>query len=1003
MKKNLFLAIALIGGMFLFATSCVKEKDVNEKYRPAGSQIVFSAATGYDNGVETRTEYTGDMKTVTGYSNQFERIDWVANDPLKIYYRRGNGSFTNAVYKITGTNTTSNEITKATAEADGTALYWGDGTGDHYFYGMYPSTGFGGNSSASLSNNRASGNIPAAQNITGTQKTLEGIAKYMPDMKYAYMVCYQEVAENSSTSSVELPFSPAVTAFEFRFKLADHGPVTVKSFKLSSASTDLTGNFAFDITGKDGNNRTTIGTVTKTSAGREITVSFGSGVQMNTTDILDFTVFALPVDQTGLTIQFTFAATETGASDYTRKLDLKHSGNWVTFDARKKYVITNTAIPGEVWDYFIEEIPDKVAYGHNPVLATDVFTYNVKSYKVKRGTTTKVAVPWHLEYQNGSNWGTTVPSPFTASTVQGSGVNNSTYATGESGYSTITTTATGSTTGDADNATRAALATATPRGTSSSYFDLSMHPCYGNKDATTSQNTANCYIVAAPGYYKFPLVYGNAIKNGAYNVISYAPESVTHIYQTNKSQADLVYQANFHNAINENITNPFILTDLGSYGAVSDLDIAIIWQDVPSTDLILPFDNPTFDDPNNPTYIQFNITPESIQQGNVIIALRGKVAGYLSTKEILWSWHIWVTEKDLDPITVQHAKNGTSEMAKYNLGWTDKTSASSTKYPDRVLDLKVVQDEKPATATTYKSELFNFTQYGDATFTPDNVGSNAFYQWGRKDPFLTATHENKNKTVSTQDYTVSSGDRQLVQEAISSSGDPDFGYGIRHPYLVLKNDYTTGWVGGAAHVGGTDAQRQNSSIAYNLWSAYVHGQQDKTDYGGSKAKTVYDPCPPGFEVPSKNAFMGFAGYTGSTEAPNQVVARKGTNGTDGFNFYRNGANGATIYLPYCGARGYDHTEIYDVTNTAYYWTDAPCVSTYPGPGGGSDHTGWRMSKLLYFFSSEGGGINAHYDLYKGAAYAIRPVLESVQRVNSDVTTGGMEGNTYDFNDGWTIN
>lgn len=64
-----------------------------------------------------------------------------------------------------------------------------------------------------------------------------------------------------------------------------------------------------------------------------------------------------------------------------------------------------------------------------------------------------------------------------------------------------------------------------------------------------------------------------------------------------------------------------------------------------------------------------------------------------------------------------------------------------------------------------------------------------------------------------------------------------------------------------------------------------------------------------------------------------------------------------------------------------------------------------MSKLLYFTRNnvDGEKINANYDLYKGAAYAIRPVLESVQRVNSDVTTGGMEGNSYDFNDGWTIN
>ena len=999
MKKNLLMTIALIGGLFLFATSCVKETNDNDQIRPIGGAIVFSAATGYDNGVETRTEYTGDMKTVTGYTNPFERIDWVANDQLTVYYRRGTGSFSNAGYKITGSNTVQNEITKASTVAIGDELLWADGSGAHKFYGMYPRNGFQGNNSAVLNENHVQGMIPAAQNITGTQKTQEGIAKYMPDMKYAYMVCYQELAEKSSDNTVTLPFRPAMTAFEFRFKLATgNSPVTVKSFKMTSASTDLTGNFAFDITGKDNTERATIGTVTKTNTGREITVSFGaSGVQLNSTDILDFTVFALPVNQSGLTVEFTFAATETGAADYTQKLDLKHSGSWVTFDACKKYVITNSNVPGEVWDYFIDPIDDKVAYGHNPVTATNVFTYNVYSYKVKRGTTTKVPVPWHLEYQNGSSWTTTNPSSdFTAATTAtGAGSNGTTF---QSGYSTITTTATGTTTGDASDATRAALASATPRGTASDYFDLSMHPCYGNKDATTSQNTANCYIVSAPGYYKFPLVYGNAIKNGADNVISYAPESVTHIYQNYKNESHLIYQANFHNAINENITSPYILTDLGSYGTVSDLDVAIIWQDVPTGYEIIPYSNPTIEGTGSSAYIKFSITAEDIQQGNIVIALRGKVAGHLATKEILWSWHIWVTEKDLAPVTVYHAVNGSSEMAQYNLGWTDKTNAQSTKYTDRILNLRVVQNDGPN-----KTEEFTFKQIGDATYTPDNIGSNAFYQWGRKDPFLTAASANQNKSCSTgEGYTITSDNVHLVQQELPSSGDPDFGYGIRNPYKMIKNSYTSGWVGGPTHVGGTDAQRQNSSIAYNLWSAYVRGQHDKTNYGGAKAKTVYDPCPPGFEVPSKNAFMGFAGYTGTTEAPNTLGAWRGSAQNDGVQFYRNGASGATIYLPFCGARGYDRTEIYDVSITAYYWTDAPDKSDYAGTG---DHNGWRMSKLLYFTrnAQDGEKINAHYDLYKGAAYAIRPVLESVQRVNTGVTTGGMDGNTYDFNDDWTIN
>ena len=37
----------------------------------------------------------------------------------------------------------------------------------------------------------------------------------------------------------------------------------------------------------------------------------------------------------------------------------------------------------------------------------------------------------------------------------------------------------------------------------------------------TKQNTANCYVIRKPGKYKFPIVYGNAIKNGEDNKEAY--------------------------------------------------------------------------------------------------------------------------------------------------------------------------------------------------------------------------------------------------------------------------------------------------------------------------------------------------------------------------------------------------------------------------------------------------------------------------------------------------
>ena len=38
---------------------------------------------------------------------------------------------------------------------------------------------------------------------------------------------------------------------------------------------------------------------------------------------------------------------------------------------------------------------------------------------------------------------------------------------------------------------------------------------------TGTRNTANCYVVNAPGHYRLPLVYGNAITNGSLNSSCY--------------------------------------------------------------------------------------------------------------------------------------------------------------------------------------------------------------------------------------------------------------------------------------------------------------------------------------------------------------------------------------------------------------------------------------------------------------------------------------------------
>lgn len=59
-----------------------------------------------------------------------------------------------------------------------------------------------------------------------------------------------------------------------------------------------------------------------------------------------------------------------------------------------------------------------------------------------------------------------------------------------------------------------------PRGTADRPWNLS-----NRTGADAVENTASCYVINGPGHYCFPLVYGNAIRNGADNPAAYSSTS----------------------------------------------------------------------------------------------------------------------------------------------------------------------------------------------------------------------------------------------------------------------------------------------------------------------------------------------------------------------------------------------------------------------------------------------------------------------------------------------
>ena len=303
-----------------------------------GSAIKFSAVTAEP--AQTKTAYSG---AITAGS---ERIDWEAGDIIRIAsdVARTEGGDDYADYTL-GTPEASgvNSTSKATPSG-GSGLEWGSGT--HHFWGIYPShaiTVSGSASAAGLS-------IPATQNAIPANKTeTSTLTSFAPDLSSAWMLADKSgVAEGASDFTLD--FYPAFTAFEFTLKSQDAITLTVKSFTITSTSSNLAG--TFDVTAFAESGASTFGNIS--AASTNISGSFGAGVDVTQTKSLTFTVLALPQVLDNLSI--TFNIEKGGVSSY-RTLPLKyssthatHPGEFISFAACKKHRITGLALPnGELF------------------------------------------------------------------------------------------------------------------------------------------------------------------------------------------------------------------------------------------------------------------------------------------------------------------------------------------------------------------------------------------------------------------------------------------------------------------------------------------------------------------------------------------------------------------------------------------------------------------------------------------------------------------------------
>ena len=319
-----------------------------------------------------------------------------------------------------------------------------------------------------------------------------------------------------------------------------------------------------------------------------------------------------------------------------------------------------------------------------------------------------------------------------------------------------------------------------------------------NLGATTA-GTANCYIVSEPGDYCFLPVKGNSDK--AADVLS--PASAAVLWQ--------------------------------SYGTDELISTAVITNVEYSEGMI------------------YFTVPKPIKNGNAVIAAKN------ANGQILWSWHIWVSD-GFDP---------TETMQVY-------LERECTGYDDN--QNPIIKLTGKVAGTVMDRNLGAFSA------TPGEVSAlGLMYQWGRKDPFLGSSIRH-GATQGTQPVAVATGSWPKVYSQISLA------YSIENPttYVCVSN---LDW--------------QNTANEA-LWSG--------------DSKTIYDPCPPGWMVPKGGDKGLWAKSTGITYG-NEATYDSVLHGVLYYNFTASTA--APVWVPSAGFITANTGTLGSVGGQLYLWSATP--------------------------------------------------------------------------------
>ena len=258
-------------------------------------------------------------------------------------------------------------------------------------------------------------------------------------------------------------------------------------------------------------------------------------------------------------------------------------------------------------------------------------------------------------------------------------------------------------------------------------------------------------------------------------------------------------------------------------------------------------------------YLRFTVNSIPSVNGDAVLAIKDE------NGDIMWSWMIWAVSEDIETATIVNNTGVEYIMMTVGLG--------------AIFDL-------------------NKTNYVVPHF-----------QWGRKDPMCPPASYNSSSNMVLYDMNgnVYNG-FDVFGTADDSSNEKTVKNSIRYPNLFFT-EYDS-----------TKYNWNNLDWFVNFWNANMTSSSSVADDQDIAIKTIYDPCPRGFMIPSGRFATGFTSTGNNTSAVEEFNIIGSWN--NGWTFKKNSNDIDGLYLPATGSRYTSSGFLINVGSYASWWSYA---------------------------------------------------------------------------------